>query len=131
MVTTMTPFLMFEGRAEEAIRFYVATVPHSELVAIAPWTEGGPGTPGKVMRGSARIGGQLVQFSDSPVKHAFTFTPSLSLFVDCASEAELDRLFAAFSEGGQTLMPLGAYGFSKKFCWVNDRFGVSWQLNLP
>ncbi|HJW40401.1 MAG TPA: VOC family protein [Rhizomicrobium sp.] len=127
----MTPFLMFEGRAEEAIRFYVATVPHSELVAITSWAEGGPGTPGKVMRGSARIGGQVVQFSDSPVKHAFTFTPSLSLFVDCASEAELDRLFAAFSEGGQILMPLGDYGFSKKFGWVNDRFGVSWQLNLP
>jgi predicted 3-demethylubiquinone-9 3-methyltransferase (glyoxalase superfamily) len=54
----------------------------------------------------------------------------MSLFLECDSEAELDRLFAAFSEGGQTLMPLGDYGFSKKFGWCNDRFGVSWQLNF-
>jgi predicted 3-demethylubiquinone-9 3-methyltransferase (glyoxalase superfamily) len=52
----------------------------------------------------------------------------MSLFVECESEAELDRLYAALHE--KALMPLGNYGFSKKFGWVNDRFGVSWQLNL-
>ena len=131
MPTTMTPFLMFEGKAEEAVHFYVATVPNSEVLSITHWAQGSPGTPGKVMRGAARIGGQQVQFSDSSVKHAFTFTPSVSFFVDCADEAELDRLFAALSEGGIALMPLGSYGFSRKFGWVNDRFGVSWQINLP
>ena len=44
---------------------------------------------------------------------------------------ELDRLFAGLSEGGGVLMPVGEYGFSRRFAWVNDRFGVSWQLNLP
>jgi predicted 3-demethylubiquinone-9 3-methyltransferase (glyoxalase superfamily) len=65
------------------------------------------------------------------VHHAFTFTPSLSLFVDCAGEDALDRRFAALSDGGQVLMPPADYGFSRKFAWVQDRFGVSWQLNLP
>ncbi|HTK79685.1 MAG TPA: VOC family protein [Rhizomicrobium sp.] len=68
--------------------------------------------------------------TDSPAKHAFDFTPSMSLFLECESEAELDRLFAALAEGGQQLIPLGKYGFSRKFGWCNDRFGVSWQLNL-
>lgn len=64
----------------------------------------------------------------SPAKHAFTFTPSVSLFVGCADEAELDKALAALSEGGGVLMPPNNYGFSRKFTWVNDRFGVSWQL---
>lgn len=68
---------------------------------------------------------------DSPMKHGFTFTPAISLFVQCADEAELNRLYAALADGGAELMPLGNYGFSPKFGWVNDRFGVSWQLNLP
>ena len=69
--------------------------------------------------------------SDSFVKHPFTFTPSISNFVTCSSEEELDNLYEKLNEGGQALMPLNNYGFSKKFGWVNDRFGVSWQLNLP
>lgn len=50
--------------------------------------------------------------------------------MECQDEAELDRAFARLSEGGQVLMPVGNYGFSSKFGWVSDRFGVSWQLNL-
>jgi predicted 3-demethylubiquinone-9 3-methyltransferase (glyoxalase superfamily) len=69
--------------------------------------------------------------SDSPVKHAFDFTPSLSFFVDCTSDEEQRRLFAELSDGGAVMMPLDDYGFSKRFAWVADRFGVSWQLNLP
>ena len=56
--------------------------------------------------------------------------PVVSLFVDCASEAEIDRVYAALADGGSAPMPLGAYGFSRKFGWINDRFGVSWQVNL-
>jgi len=67
---------------------------------------------------------------DSPAKHAFTFTPSISIFVECNDEAELESAFKALSEDGAVLMPLDNYGFSKKFGWTNDRFGVSWQLNL-
>ena len=68
---------------------------------------------------------------DSPVKHAFTFTPASSLFVECESEDEIDRIAAALGDGGAVLMPLADYGFSRRFTWLNDRFGVSWQLNLP
>jgi predicted 3-demethylubiquinone-9 3-methyltransferase (glyoxalase superfamily) len=68
--------------------------------------------------------------SDSPIKHGFTFTPSNSTFVEFDSVAELERVFGLLSEGGQVLMPLGNYGFSERFGWVNDRFGVSWQLNF-
>jgi predicted 3-demethylubiquinone-9 3-methyltransferase (glyoxalase superfamily) len=64
------------------------------------------------------------------MKHAFTFTPSFSLFVTCISEEEIGRLFCALSEGGAVFMPLADYGFNRQFAWVNDRFGVSWQLNL-
>jgi predicted 3-demethylubiquinone-9 3-methyltransferase (glyoxalase superfamily) len=73
----------------------------------------------------------MVMCIDSPVKHQFTFTPSFSFFVDCASEDDLRRLAAALGEGGPVLMALANYGFSRLFTWVNDRFGVSWQLNLP
>ncbi len=54
----------------------------------------------------------------------------MSLFVECESEAELDEAFARISDGGKVMMPPGNYGFSTKFAWVGDRFGVSWQLNL-
>lgn len=131
MSARVRPFLMFEGKAEEAMRFYVSLIPGSEIGDVVRWGAGGPGKEGSVMLATFSVGGQTVMCSDSAVKHAFTFTPSLSLFVDCASEDEIGRLSAALSEGGATLMPLGDYGFSRKFAWVNDRFGVSWQLNLP
>jgi predicted 3-demethylubiquinone-9 3-methyltransferase (glyoxalase superfamily) len=122
---------MFEGQAGEAIAFYVGLIPDSEIVDIARYGAGEPGPEGTVKFAVVRLAGQEVLFSDSFVSHGFTFTPSLSLFVDCASEADLERIFTALSEGGGVLMPLGNYGFSRRFGWVNDRFGVSWQLNLP
>lgn len=70
-------------------------------------------------------------FTDSPIKHAFGFTPAFSFFVDCSSEDELQRLSGALASGGAVLMPPADYGFSRLFTWINDRFGVSWQLNLP
>ena len=82
------------------------------------------------MRAEFTIAGHRLACIDSPVGNAFTFTPSSSLFVECADEAELDRAFAALSAGVGVLMPPGNYGFSRKFAWVTDRFGVSWQLNL-
>lgn len=131
MATSVRPFLMFEGRANEAIAFYVGLIPDSDIVDIARYGAGEPGPEGTVKFAVVRLAGQQVLFSDSFVSHGFSFTPSLSLFVDCESEADLERIFAALSEGGGVLMPLGNYGFSRRFGWVNDRFGVSWQLNLP
>ena len=74
--------------------------------------------------------GQVFMCMDSNVKHDFTFTPSLSLYVACATEEEIDRLFEQLSQGGAVAMPLAAYPFSDKFAWVADKYGVSWQLNL-
>jgi predicted 3-demethylubiquinone-9 3-methyltransferase (glyoxalase superfamily) len=68
--------------------------------------------------------------TDSVVKHGFTFTPAFSLFVRCESENDIRRLTDALAEAGTVLMPLGHYGFSRQFAWVNDRCGVSWKLNL-
>jgi predicted 3-demethylubiquinone-9 3-methyltransferase (glyoxalase superfamily) len=64
------------------------------------------------------------------VKHDFTFTPAISLFVECGSQAEQDGAFATLSANGAVFMPLDNYGFSQRFGWLQDRFGVSWQLDL-
>lgn len=130
MARSVTPFLMFEGSAEEAMRFYVSLFPRSEVRQIERYGNGGPGKEGTVKRADFVVAGQEVICIDSPAHHAFTFTPSMSLFVECDGEAELADAFAQLSAGGAVLMPLGDYGFSKQFGWVNDRFGVSWQLNL-
>ena len=130
MATAVRPFLMFEGRAEEAMNFYVSLIPGSEITSIARYGPGQPGPEGSVMLATFSVAGQTVMCSDSYVKHGFTFTPASSLFVECESEEEVARLAAPLAEGGAELMPLGNYGFSRQFAWVNDRFGVSWQLNL-
>jgi predicted 3-demethylubiquinone-9 3-methyltransferase (glyoxalase superfamily) len=83
-----------------------------------------------VKKAELSLAGHRLRAFDSPVKHPFGFTPAVSLFVECATENELDKLYAGLVAGGHALMPLGTYGFSKKFGWLNDRFGVSWQLNL-
>ena len=130
-MTTVQPFLMFQGGdAEAAMTFYVSLFNGGEITELARHPPGAPGAEGKVARGVFRIGDQTVMCMDSPIRHAFDFTPSSSLFVECGSDAELERLAAALGEGGEVLMPLGDYGFSRRFTWMNDRFGVSWQLNL-
>ena len=68
---------------------------------------------------------------DSNVKHEFTFTPSFSIYLTCESEAEIEKVYGALINGGGAMMPLDNYGFSQKFGWIADKFGVSWQLNLP
>ncbi|AVV44690.1 VOC family protein [Streptomyces sp. ID05-04B] len=127
----ITTFLMFEGNAEDAMTFYVSLFDDAEVIGISRYGAEGPGKEGSVQHATFSLAGEQFMCIDSPVKHDFTFTPAVSLFVQCRDEAELDRLFAALAEQGAVLMPLGDYGFSPKFGWVNDRFGVSWQLNLP
>ncbi|GFE78345.1 VOC family protein [Steroidobacter agaridevorans] len=128
---SIQPFLMFQGeQAEAAMTFYASLFPDTEVTDIQRYGPGAAGKEGSVLRATLSIAGQSVMCIDSPVKHAFTFTPAFSFFIECSSEDELDRLLAALSEGGATLMPRGNYGFSRQFAWVNDRFGVSWQLNL-
>ncbi|WP_053363485.1 VOC family protein [Bacillus sp. FJAT-27251] len=128
----VTPFLMFqEGNAEEAMNFYTSLIEDSEIMSITRYGANGPGDEGTVMQATFSLKGQEFMCIDSNVKHQFSFTPSFSIFLTCDSEEELDNLYEKLLEGGQALMPIGNYGFSKKFGWINDRFGVSWQLNLP
>lgn len=130
MPRSVSTFLMFDGVAEEAMSFYVSLFKGAVIDSVERWAAGEQGREGSVKRGLFRLAGHELVAFDSPVKHEFTFTPSISLFVECESEEELDAAYAKLAEGGQALMALGDYGFSKKFGWVNDRFGVSWQLNL-
>ena len=131
MAQKVTPFLMFEGKAEEAINFYISVFENSRVVSIRRYGPGEAGAEGSVMQATISLAGQLLMFIDSPGHHDFTFTPSISFFVDCSEEQEVDNLFNKLSQDGQVFMPLNNYGFSRKFGWVGDRFGVSWQINLP
>jgi predicted 3-demethylubiquinone-9 3-methyltransferase (glyoxalase superfamily) len=120
----LATFLMFEGRAEEAMTFYTSLFLGSEVLAVSRDGD-------KIQHARFSLAGRELQCIDSPIHHGFTFTPAMSLAVSCETEAEIDRLFAALSNGGSVLMPLGEYPFAKKYAWLNDRFGVSWQLTLP
>src|ERR1041384_4861013 len=103
MSTKIQPFLMFEGRAEEAMNFYVSLFPDAKISDVTHWGPGQPGKEGSFQKASLSIGGQTVIFVDNPVKHVVLFTPSFSLFVTCESEAELRRLFSTLSDGGGVL----------------------------
>ena len=132
MPQTIRTFLMFQnGQASAALEKYAALVPGAEVRSVERYGADDPGPEGTVFRAFLLLGGQEVQVTDSPVPHDFGFTPSISMFVDCETPAEVESLYVKLAEGGQTLMPLNAYPFSRRFAWVNDRFGVSWQLNLP
>jgi predicted 3-demethylubiquinone-9 3-methyltransferase (glyoxalase superfamily) len=130
-MTSATPFLMFQhAKGREAIDFYAATIPGSSVDSMQLFGPEGPGPEGTILRAYLTIAGQKVMVHDSFITHGFDFTPSFSFFLDVADEAEFDRLFAALSEGGAVLMPPANYGWSPKFGWCSDRFGVSWQVNL-
>ncbi len=122
--------LMFSGQAEEAMAFYTSLFPESGIESMERYGPGYPGPEGQVVHARFRLGGQLFMAMDSHIEQPFTFTPSLSFFVICDDEPEIDRLAAALSEAGTVLMELGRYPFATKYAWVQDRFGVSWQLML-
>jgi predicted 3-demethylubiquinone-9 3-methyltransferase (glyoxalase superfamily) len=130
----LTPFLMFTGQAEEAIRFYAAVFPDAEILHLDRYDSTDAGPPGAVkgsVKGATfRIANQTMRCIDSPIEHAFGFTPAVSFFYDCADEAELDALFEKLADGGTVLMPPDRYPFAGKFGWLNDRYGVSWQLSV-
>lgn len=130
MSSKISTFLMFEGKAEEAMSFYVSLFEDASITSVRRYGPGEAGAEGSVMQAAFCLNGQRFMCIDSSVKHGFTFTPAMSIFVECASEAEIDTLHAKLAEGGQVLMPLGEYPFSRKFVWLADRYGVSWQLTL-
>ena len=121
---------MFEGNAEEAMRFYVSVFANSRILSISRYGANEAGPEGSVFQAKLSLMGQEFVCIDSYVEHGFTFTPAISFYVPCDCESEVDRLFGVLSEGGLVLMPLAAYPFSERYGWVQDRFGVSWQLAL-
>ncbi|MDG0810495.1 VOC family protein [Cohnella rhizosphaerae] len=119
-----------DGKAEEAMNFYTSLIEDSAITNIIRYGANQAGDEGTVMQATFTLKGQEFMCIDSNVKHQFTFTPSFSIYAVCHTEEEIDALYEKLKEDRQALMPLGDYGFSKKFGWVNDRYGVSWQLNL-
>jgi predicted 3-demethylubiquinone-9 3-methyltransferase (glyoxalase superfamily) len=102
----------------------------SEIKSISRYGENEEGPAGSVRRAVFALNRQEFMCIDSGIAHGFSFTPSMSLFVSLDTESDLDKLYAALSEGGQILMPLSAYPFSNRYAWVNDKYGLSWQLML-
>lgn len=131
MPNSCLPFIMFTGQASEALGFYVATIPGTQIESMEHYGEGEQMPSGALKSAVFTIAGQRIRAFDSPPMHDFTFTPAISFFIECADEAEIRDLANDLAEGGGAMMPLDDYGFSKLFAWVADRFGVSWQLNLP
>jgi predicted 3-demethylubiquinone-9 3-methyltransferase (glyoxalase superfamily) len=112
----ITPFLWFDGKAEEAMNFYVSVFKNSRVVGVTRYGEAGPGPKGAVMSATFELDGQ--QFYALNGGPQFTFTPAISLFVNCETQQEVDELWDKLSEGGK-----------KERCgWLRDKYGVSWQI---
>ncbi|HET7115322.1 MAG TPA: VOC family protein [Hanamia sp.] len=128
----IVPFLWFDDNAEEAVNFYISCFKNSKAGSISRYDEASAkasGRPeGSVLTESFQLNGQeFIALNGGPV---FKFTPCISFFVTCETEEQLDALWKKLSEGGITLMELNSYPFSKKYGWVQDKFGLSWQLNF-
>ncbi len=115
---------MFEGNAEAAMNLYVSLFPGSEVIKVLRHDDG------KIMHATFSLNGQQFMCIDSSVSHGFTFTPATSIYVNCETDTEIEHVFNTLSDSGKVLMPLGTYPFSKKYAWLTDKFGVSWQLSF-
>lgn len=113
----IAPCLWFDGNAEEAAHFYTSVFSDSRIVTTMHYSNAGPGPKGKVLAITFEIEGQeFMAINGGP---QFTFTPAISLFVHCASQAEVDRYWSRLIDGGGSPWQCG---------WLKDRFGVSWQI---
>jgi len=112
----ITPFLWFDGKAEEAMNFYTSIFKNSRVGSVSRWGDAGPGPKGTVMTASFQLEGQeFMALNGGP---QFTFTPAISFFVNCETQEEVDELWEKLSEGGE-----------KNRCgWLRDKYGVSWQI---
>ncbi|UUZ72206.1 VOC family protein [Polaromonas sp. P1(28)-8] len=112
----ITPFLWFNDQAEEAMNFYVSLFRNSKITMLRRYGEEGPGPKGTVMTGTFQLEGQeFMALNGGP---HFSFTPAISLFVNCQTQEEVDELWDKFSEGGLT----------NQCGWLQDKYGVSWQI---
>jgi predicted 3-demethylubiquinone-9 3-methyltransferase (glyoxalase superfamily) len=112
----ITPFLWFDHQAEEAMNFYVSIFKNSKILSLSRYGEGGPGPAGTVMTGTFQIEGQEFMVLNGGPAHKFT--EAISLFVDCETQEEVDKLWEKLSEGGEP----GPCG------WLKDKYGLSWQI---
>ncbi|MHB1393986.1 MAG: VOC family protein [Clostridia bacterium] len=120
---------MFSGNAEEAMNFYTSIFDRTEIISIIRYGANEAGKEGTVLHAKFSLNGQEFMCIDSNVEQGFTFTPAMSLYVNCDTEEEINKVFGGLSQEGNVLMPLAAYPFSKKFGLVADKYGVTWQLN--
>jgi predicted 3-demethylubiquinone-9 3-methyltransferase (glyoxalase superfamily) len=112
----IVPFLWFDDQAEESMTFYVSIFKNSKVGSVTRYGDAGPGPKGQVMSASFQLEGQdFYALNGGP---QFSFTPAISLFVNCTTQAEVDELWERLSKGGQT-QPCG---------WLTDKYGVSWQI---
>ncbi len=124
----ITPFLWFDTQAEEAMKFYIPLFKNSKSGMVARYGDAGPGPKGSVMTTSFQLAGREISaLNGGPL---FNITPALSFFVRCESRDEVDRAWNKLSQGGTVRMPLESYPFSERFGWVQDTYGLNWQLNL-
>ena len=128
----ITPYLWFDDDAEQAVNLYTSLFENSAIEQVTHYDETVAevaGRPvGSVLTMSFTLAGQgFLALNGGPL---FKPTPALSFFVNCDTDDEINILWAKLSDGGEILMPLDKYPFSERFGWINDRFGVSWQLNL-
>ncbi len=113
----ITPFLWFDHQALEAANFYVAIFANSKVHSIAYYGEGTPAPAGTVMTVGFTLEGQeFVALNGGPV---FTFSPAISLVVNCESQAEIDWMWEQLTTGGGAALDCG---------WLKDKYGVSWQI---
>ena len=129
------PYLFFGGRCDEALAFYKSAL-GAEVLMLMRFSESPdppppgmipPGSEGKIMHASFRLGETTVMASDGRCRGQLEFK-GFSLSLTVASEEEADRVFAALAEDGQVHMPLGTTFFAPRFGMVADRFGVSWMV---
>ena len=112
----ITPFLWYNGQAEEAANLYTSIFKDSQIVDLKRWGAGGPAPAGSVMSATVRLRGQeFILFNGGPM---YQFTPAVSLFVSCQTQAEVDELWDKLSAGGEI----------QRCGWLKDKFGVSWQI---
>ena len=112
----ITPFLWFDDKAEEAVTFYTSIFKNSRVVSVSRHGDAGPGHKGTVMSATFELDGQ--QFMALNGGPHYTFSPAISLFVNCETQQEVDELWEKLSAGGET----------QRCGWLKDRYGVSWQI---
>lgn len=135
-----TTFLTFVGdqcgKGTEAITFYTSIFPNSKIMSIENYKEGEEGgTPDLIKYGLFTINDVQYMISESNFEHQFSFTPAISIYVECDSIDQIKMLFSRLSNEGKIYVDLdnyGAdnYGFGELFGWCEDQYGVSWQLNF-